>query len=55
MANHTVSGLLERRYVDKTCWDLARKPMFGRALVVIRGAQKKRLIPKKPFNNVCHA
>ena len=41
MANHSVSGLLERRYVDKTCWDLARKPMFGRALVVIRGAQKR--------------
>ena len=59
MSIYTVTVLLERLYVDrivdKIYWSLTVKPMCDKALVVIRGAQKKHLIPKKPFNNVCHA
>ena len=45
MSIYTVTVLLERLYVDrivdKIYWSLAVKPMCDKALVVIRGAQKR--------------
>ena len=45
MSIYTVTVLLERLYVDrivdKIYWSLTVKPMRGKALVVIRGAQKR--------------